>query len=75
MKYTLSLRKRTMINVACELPVYEQDGKEKPVGKQLKMTIESHWNRKDMVVLRFGDAIVTVLGYDLIRAATNATSR
>lgn len=64
-----------MISVLCEVPVYETDGKDIPVGKTVKMSVEGHWNRDEMVVLRIGDQRVTVLARDMEAALRNATTR
>lgn len=64
-----------MIDVACELRVYEVDGVDVPAGKTVRVRIEGHWNMDRMVVLKVGDRSVTVLGHDLTTAVANATRR
>lgn len=36
------------------------------------LTIESHWNNRRLVVIRFSGASVTVVGEDLIKAIHNS---
>lgn len=62
-----------MIKVTCEVAVAERDGKDLPTGTQQALTVASHWNKSDMVVLTIpGHGTVTVFGPDLARAVGNA---
>ncbi len=61
-----------MIKVIQEVDVYEVDGEDAPVGKEIKVGVASHWNRNQLVVLVIGKKQYTVLGSDLKTAIENA---
>jgi hypothetical protein len=67
-----------MIKVQSVVECYEVDGQEvKGVISNTKhpsITIRSHWNRSDFVVLEVGDKAFTILLKDLIAAAENAAN-
>lgn len=64
-----------MIKTESEIEVYEVDDVEVSVGKEKKVYIASHWNRRDFIVLKYKGKKLTVLASDLICAVNNATNR
>ena len=57
------------VNTKCEIDVYEVNDKERPIGGDWKLTVKSHWNRKEFVLLNFrNDITITVSASDLISA-------
>lgn len=52
--------------------VREVDGTTVSTGDRPALTIESHWNDPQMVVIRFSGANVAVVGEDLIKAIRNS---
>lgn len=42
------------MNVRTEVDVRELDGQDLPPGRQLKVEVSSHWNRRELVILRVG---------------------
>ncbi len=60
------------IKVHCEVRPYEVEGKDAPFDVA-PFVVDSHWNRDDMVVLKYGGVSITVLARDLQNAITNAT--
>lgn len=61
-----------MMNVKTEINVYEENGQDVPVGETKKISVESHWNRKNFVVIKIGKKTVTVVGSHLSEAISNA---
>lgn len=68
-----------MIKVQQSIQVYELDDKEiSPTpSKELLIGVDSHWNRREFIVLVVGEHRYTVAGDDLRAAVKNAqnTSR
>lgn len=63
------------VKVRSDIQVYEIDGTEVTVGLPDQiMTVESHWNRNEMVILSFGERKVTISASDLEKAIKNATN-
>lgn len=60
------------IKVAQEVKVYEVNEEEVGVGKEEHITVDSHWNRREFVVIGFGDKKLTVVGNNLQTAIENA---
>lgn len=52
--------------------VQEVDGTTVSTGDRPALTIESHWNNRRLVVIRFSGANVAVAGADLIKAIHNS---
>ena len=42
------------IETTSKVHVYEENGTETTVGKDLSITVESHWVRTNMVVIKIG---------------------
>jgi ABC-type bacteriocin/lantibiotic exporter with double-glycine peptidase domain len=67
-----------MIKVVCEVEPYEMNGQEfecKLKSKKPLVKVESHWNRNEFVVLKFGNNdSFTVVASDLETAIRNATN-
>lgn len=63
-----------MINVESKLPMYEVDGEKMKLLEMPKMTVKSHWNDNDMVVIEVGERSYTVVKKDLAAAIENATN-
>jgi len=67
-----------MAKVRCEMKVYEIDGKEVPAVVGAKppplLTVESHWNRPQLVLLKFGDVSISVSSSELQACVANATN-
>ncbi len=63
-----------MIDVACKVDIMETDGKQTDWGQTDTPVLEvnSHSNRRGMIVLQFGETALTVLGEDLQAAIKNA---
>ena len=57
-----------------EIEIYETNGEESPIANYPLMTVESHWNRNEMIVLKIGKKSVTVLADELKKAIDNATN-
>lgn len=61
------------MKVECDVTVYERNGKETTTSEGYKsLILRSHWNRKTLVVLQFGDTNVTVSAEELKRAISAA---
>lgn len=63
------------IKVACEVPVYEVEGDDdSDVTDKVVVTVKSHWNMSDRVVLVISNEgkEVTVIGKHLVEAIENA---
>lgn len=64
------------MKIVSEIKLYEIDGVDQPAGMSAQsITVESHWNERDKVILVVGDNHVTVLARDLdgaIKAASFA---
>jgi hypothetical protein len=65
-----------MIYVLNEVEPYEVNGTEINGLKSTKnlLRVESHWNRRDFIVLRYEDKNITVLASDLSHAISNASN-
>jgi len=63
-----------MIKVKQTVEIYEENGEEIPLGISKHMTVESHWNRDEWVILVIGRRRITVLVADLQAALVNATN-
>lgn len=61
-----------MIEVVSKIQIYEIDGEETNIRKQESLTIQSHWNYHDLIVIRYGDKSLTVNKEDLMKAVVNA---
>lgn len=65
-----------MIKVESEIEVYEVDGIDtKPGNDGEKVYVMSHWNRRELIVLKYKEKKLTILACDLINAINNATNR
>lgn len=60
------------MKVVNELHVYEVDGNDVPVSEKMTVTVESHWNQDELVVIGVCGRTVALLGRELITAARNA---
>jgi len=64
-----------VIKVVNTMEVYEIDGKKPECFPRPQVTVESHWNDPNMVVLIFPDgARFTVVARDIAAAISNATN-
>jgi hypothetical protein len=61
-----------MIKVSQQIRVYEENDKEIPLGQQRHISVESHWNWNERVILEIGKERITVIGRDLKVAIDNA---
>lgn len=62
-----------MIKVENKQQVYEIDGKDVTGPRdEYQLTVASHWNRPEFVVIKFGDNSYTVVANDIIAAIQNA---
>jgi len=61
-----------MIKVKQEIEIYEENDEEVPIGIDKSLSVESHWNWNERVILRLGKRRITVIGRDLITAIQNA---
>mgnify|MGYP001612247348 FL=1 len=62
------------VDVYNKISVYEIDDKEVGPGQNPELTIESHWNIEDFVVLGFMGKKLTVAADALTTAIKNATN-
>jgi hypothetical protein len=60
------------IDVKQKIKVYEVNDEEVKLGKDINMTVDSHRNDNDMVIVRVGRNRYTVDGDDLLTAIKNA---
>lgn len=60
-----------MINIKCEVKVYEREYSNDP---EEKVIVESHWNEPDKVVIYINGIGRVVVASDLIIAIKNATN-
>ncbi len=62
------------MKVTSKIPIYEFNGKEVSglPSDDTMLTVNSHWNWTDRVVLKLGNQEITVLSSDLIKAVRNA---
>lgn len=60
------------INIKQEIQVYEVNDVEVPIGKEVTIRVDSHWNRDELVVLGIGRKRYTVVSEDLVTAIHNA---
>ena len=64
-----------MIDIKQEVKIYEVDGEEvTECNRHSKLKVNSHWNRRNMVVLMFRGKSITILRRDLEVALENATN-
>lgn len=69
-----------MIKTRIEVPIHEVDGREVGVSTaSIKLKIESHWNRSDLVVITVPEKMIvdhniTVRAKDIKAAIENATN-
>jgi len=63
-----------VIKVSNDITVYEIDGKETSGVPLPKMSLVSHWNRAELIILIIDDKCVTVTARDLRAAIDNATN-
>jgi hypothetical protein len=63
-----------MINVSSAMPIYERDGKETDPVERPTLSVFSHWNRQELIILVFDDLHITVNVRDLKAAIENATN-
>ena len=62
-----------MLKIKNEIECYEKDGAEIQAGQDSPILIvESHWNRADFVVVKFGKTELTVAADELMAAIKNA---
>lgn len=62
-----------MIKVTSDLIVYEFDGTDSAYKRDCpSLSVRSHWNRDNFVVIAVGDHKYTVSGRDLVAAIVNA---
>jgi len=61
-----------VIKVTSDVPIYEVDGEETQTGPGPNLTVESHWNHRDRVVLVVDNHRYTVLAHDVEAAVKNA---
>jgi hypothetical protein len=62
------------IEVVSEVSMLEING-EDTFGKDVALKVESHWNRRSLVVIVFGRKRLTVNAADLVNAINNATNK
>jgi len=60
------------MEVENKIKIYEVNGNEVEIGKSKSLIVKSHWNRKDLVVLKFGKQEITVSKRTLEKAIDNA---
>ena len=63
-----------MIKVQSEVEPCEVNGTELNGLKSSKqlLFVESHWNYRQLVILRYGEVSITVVASDLLKAINNA---
>lgn len=62
------------MKVKIEIPIYEINDTEVPIGTNKALCILSHWNRNNLVILKIGKNTYTVAKRDLNKAIENATN-
>ena len=63
------------LKVESVVKTYEYKGPEVTALQAVRqLSVQSHWNRKDFVVIKIGDDEYTVVASDLQKAITNATN-
>ena len=67
-------RLRMKVEVHQKIEVYEVDGIDVPIGQSKKLEVNSHWNRAEFVVMKFGKTSFTVSATNLSNAIRNATN-
>lgn len=60
------------MEVLSKIQIYEIDGKDVDLKKQESLSIQSHWNYHDFIVISYGPKSITVNKEDLIKAVVNA---
>ena len=60
------------IDVQSIIKVYEINGEEVDIGKEKTISLHSHWNRNEFVVIKIGKVTYTVVKEDLEKAIQNA---
>ena len=64
-----------MTEVETKIKIYEVNGEETKNDKDQHLSVRSHWNDHDFVVISFNDDDeITVAADDLIKAIKNATN-
>lgn len=64
-----------MIKVVNKLKVYEVNDEEtNTIDDKTTLVVESHWNERRFVVLKFNDIKITISADDLESAIKNATN-
>lgn len=56
------------VSTISKVRIYEQDDEEVPIGTDAIITVESHWNREDFVVITIDDKEIAVVAKDLVTA-------
>ena len=65
-----------MTEVETKIKIYEVNGEETKINKDPHLSVRSHWNYHDFVVISFDDDNeITVVADDLIKAIENAKNR
>ena len=62
------------VEVKQKIEVYEINDEDVPIGKTETMSVDSHWNRDEFVVLGFRGKRLTVTASNLQDAIRNATN-
>ena len=62
------------VDVKQKIEIYEVNDKKTPAGSSLKLEINSHWNRSQLVVLKFNNQSIAVSARNLRDAIANATN-
>lgn len=68
-------KENPMIEVSCNVPVYEKNGKEVSGVPGVQIGLKSHWCFNDRVVLVIGEETYTLVANDLHAAITNCTNK
>lgn len=55
-----------MIKVTCEVPLKDKPPEDNP------LIVQSHWTNDDLVIIRFGEYVFSVVAKDLLVAVENA---
>lgn len=61
------------MKVSCEVNIYEENGKDACLEDQ-KLSVRSHWNCSDRVVLEYKGINITVLAEELKKAIANSSN-
>ena len=60
------------MEIVSKIQIYEIDSKDVDIKRQEFLSVESHWNYHDFIVIRYGAKSITVNKEDLIKAVINA---